>query len=103
MRLGVLVVVFVVFTAWSATVIAGHGFGGLFALIGRESWAAQMFVDLCISLTVAWSWLVPDARSRGINPWPYIGGTLVLGSIAVLAFLIHRTLRSREKGSAAAA
>ncbi len=90
MRLVSLIVLFVVFTGWSLSVVASQGFTGFLTLSAREPWAAQMLVDLTISLLVAWSWLRPDARARGINPWPYLLATLPLGSIAVLAYLIHR-------------
>jgi hypothetical protein len=96
MRLAALFAVFAVFTGWSLTVVDAEGFGGLFALVARERWAAQLTVDLSISLFVAWSWLRPEARSLGIPAWPYVIGTVALGSIAVLAFLIHREFARRS-------
>ncbi len=97
MRLVVLVAVFVVFTGWSCTIIATQGFWGLASVLSREPWSQQLFVDLSISLIVAWSWLRHDARARGIAAWPYIVGTLAVGSISVLAYLIHRELVGRRE------
>jgi hypothetical protein len=96
MRLAVLLVVFVAFTAWSLTVVAGQGFASLLSLVGREPWAAQLLVDLCLALVVAWSWLRHDARTRGITAWPYQVATVAVGSVAVLAYLIHRELAGRR-------
>jgi hypothetical protein len=96
MRLAVLLVVFVSFTAWTLTIVAGQGFAGLFSLLGREPWAAQLLVDLSLSLLVAWSWLRHDARARGIAAWPYLVATVAVGSVAVLAYLIHRELAGRR-------
>lgn len=96
MRLIILVVVFVAFTVWSSTVAFSHGLLGFLTLAAREPWAAQMLVDLFLSFFVAWSWLRHDAKERGIAAWPYIVGTLALGSIGTLAYLIHRELVGRR-------
>jgi hypothetical protein len=96
MRLAVLLVVFVAFTAWSVSILAGQGLGGLSMLLGREPWAAQLLVDLALALVVAWSWMRHDARARGIPAWPYMVATAAVGSVAVLAYLIHRELAGRR-------
>jgi hypothetical protein len=96
MRLTVLVVLFLAFTGWTLSVVASSGPIGFIPLLGREPWAAQMFVDLFIALFVAWSWLRHDAKARGIPAVPYFIGTLAFGSIAVLAYLIHRELVGRR-------
>lgn len=93
MRLAVLVVIFLAFTGWSLSVALGNGPIGFIPLAGREPWAAQMLVDLGLALFVAWSWLRHDAKAHGIAAWPYILGTLALGSIGVLTYLIHRELK----------
>jgi hypothetical protein len=95
MRLAALIAVFVAFTTWSLVIVAPEGLPGLLASL-RGPWGQQVFVDLCIAIVVAWAWLVPEARSRGINPWPYLLATAFTGCIAVLAFLIHRELVLRR-------
>lgn len=102
MRLAVLLAVFLGFTTWSLTIVAGQGLGGLVSLVGREPWAAQLLVDLSLSLLVAWSWLRHDARTRGLTAWPYMVATVAVGSVAVLAYLIHRELAGRRTAAAAA-
>ena len=96
MRLFGLIAALVAFTGWSLVIVAPEGLPGLFALLSDKPWGRQVFADLAISLTVGWAWLVPEARARGIAVWPYLIGTPLSGSIAVLAFLIHRELVLRR-------
>lgn len=103
MRLIVLVVVFVTFTVWSSTIAFSHGLLGFLTLAAKEPWAAQMLTDLGIALFVAWTWLRHEAKARGIPAWPYQVATVLLGSIGVLAFLIHREVAKRAGDGAEAA
>ena len=96
MRLVILVVVFIAFTAWSSSIAFSHGALGFVTLAGREPWAAQMLADLFLSFFVLWSFMRHDARARRIPAWPYIVATLTLGSIGTLAYLIHRELVGRR-------
>lgn len=102
MRLAFLVTLFLGFTGWSLTVAIANGPFGFLSLAAREPWHLQVLLDLAISLFVAWSWLRHDAKQRGIPAWPYQLGTVALGSIGVLAYLIHRELRAgaRQPGTA---
>ena len=96
MRLAALVAVLVAFTVWSLIIVAPEGLPGLLALLSDKPWGQQVFVDLCIALTVAWTWLVAEAKAHGIAAWPYLVATPFVGSIALLAFLIHRELKLRR-------
>lgn len=96
MRLVIVVVVFVAFSAWSGTIAVSHGLLGAFTLAAREPWAAQLFVDLFLSLFVLWSFMRHDAKERGIPALPYMLATAAVGSIGVFAYLIHRELVGRR-------
>jgi hypothetical protein len=99
MRLALAVTSFVLFTSWSLWVAATHGPLGFLPLASKEPWAAQMLVDLVISLALAMGWLVPDAKRSDISPWPYVALTLLVGSISPLAYLVHReTVRRVTRG-----
>lgn len=90
MRLAIALVVFVAFTGWSITVAIANGPTGFLSLAAREPWAMQMLLDLVISLIVATGWVRGDAKQRGL-PWlPYVVAAPILGSPAVLAYLVHR-------------
>lgn len=96
MRLPVLVVVFVAFLAFSVFVTVNDGYTGFIDLALRERWGLQVILDLCISLVVAWAWLRHDAKERGITAWPYQVATIFVGSLAVLAYLMHRELAGKR-------
>ncbi len=61
-----------------------------------QSWGgAQVFVDLVIVCVLACVWMVDDARSRGLNAWPFVLVTLVAGSFGPLSYLVVREWRAR--------
>mgnify|MGYP006920616387 CR=1 FL=1 len=63
--------------------------------LNRAFFSVNGFIG--IALFVAWSWLRHDARERGIPATPYRVASALLGSPAVLAYLIHRELRARRQ------
>lgn len=95
MRLIVPLVVFIPFTIFSVFITVDHGLWALVEAI-QSGWGLQVFLDLVISATISLAYIVPEARQRGINPWPYVIGAGVLGSIALLAYLIHRGVAERQ-------
>lgn len=97
MRLVGLVLAFVLFTGWSLTIVHSDGLSGLASLLSRERWSMQLLVDLVIASVVAWAWLRHDAREKGIAAWPYMLATAAVGSIGVLAYLVHRELVVRRR------
>ncbi len=94
-----LIAVFAAFTIYTAIVVIDHGYTGFIDLAMTGGWGAQVFIDLCIALTLFIIWMVPDARERGIPYAPYILAVLTTGSVGALAYLVHRTLK--EQGAAA--
>ncbi|MFW2387727.1 MAG: DUF2834 domain-containing protein, partial [Polyangiales bacterium] len=78
---------------YTAIVVANHGYTGFIDLALTGGWGAQVFIDLCIALTLFVFWMVPDARERGINPWIYFVAILTTGSVGALAYLVHRTVK----------
>ena len=89
-RLG-LVVILADFVALTAYAVYWHGFLAFFDLHAMNAIQVQIFIDLVIALSLFLTWMVRDARARGISPVPYILLTLTLGSIGALAYLIHRS------------
>ncbi len=55
-----------------------------------------MFVDLCISLTLAMLAITTDARSRGKASWPYWVLALLTGSIGPLIYWMLNPPGSRQ-------
>jgi hypothetical protein len=88
-----LIAVFAAFTIYSAIVVMNHGYTGFVELALAGGWGAQMFIDLVIALLLFTTWMISDARVRGIPAAPYVITILTLGSIGALAYLVHRTLK----------
>ena len=82
--------VFVPFLAYSLWVAATHGPLGWLTLAGRDPWALQLLLDLAIALFVVGGLVVRDAKARGRNPWPWVVGTALLGSIAPMIYALVR-------------
>ena len=92
-RLIVLILVFVASTGWSTLLTLEHGFWGFLEVPKAGGWSSQVFVDLCLALIMTLGGMRKDAREQGILFWPYAVGTVLLGSIAPLAYLVHRQAR----------
>jgi hypothetical protein len=86
--------VFVPFVVYSVWVAIQGGPLGFITLAGREPWAMQMLLDLCIALVFASGWMIADARRHGRAVWPFVVMTVALGSIGPLAYLLTRAPRS---------
>ena len=84
-------VALLVFGGWTALIVLEHGSTGFIDLALEFDWAAQLFVDLVIALTITMVWMVQDARKRGVAAWPYVVMTLFLGSIGPLLYLSLRS------------
>ena len=81
----VILVPFLVLTAYS---VAEVGYIGLFEYQLQSPAGWQVLIDLVIALLLVLTWLVPEARRAGHNPWPWVAATLCLGSIGPLLYLV---------------
>ena len=99
MRFIIPLVVFIPFTIFSVFVVADQG---LWALVEghKAGWGLQVFLDLVIAAVISLTYIVPEAKQRGINPWPYVALTPILGSIVLLAYLVHRAVVERRSAAA---
>ena len=87
--LGLLTVI-IAFGALSAKALADHGFWGIIAPHFQTFGAAQVLADLVILALLSCVWMVSDARTRGLNPWPFVVLTLAAGSFGPLFYLLRR-------------
>lgn len=86
----VLALVLAAFTAFSCWVTWQEGYWGFLHLARRELWGAQVLGDLGISLFLLLGYLRRDAAARKIPFWPLVVGTVFLGSIAPMTYLLVR-------------
>ena len=81
------VLILIPFALLTVYAVAEAGYVGLFEYQFASPAGWQVLVDLGIALLLMLFWLVPEARSKGRNPWPWVVATLFLGSIAPLLYL----------------
>lgn len=74
---------FAALTVWA---LMNGGISGILAF-HKSAGGWQVFTDLVIALLLLLSFLVPHARARGRNPWPWVAITLLLGSFGPLLYL----------------
>lgn len=82
-----MLVPFLLLTAYAVYQV---GFVGIFMYQTLSPAGWQVFFDLVIALVLVLTWLIPDARRLGRNPWPWVIGTLFTGVIAPLAYIVTR-------------
>ena len=79
-----LLIPFLVLTAYAVQQV---GYIGIFDYHRHSPAGWQVFVDLVIALVLVLTWLIPQAKKNGRNPWPWVALTLVAGSIGPLLYL----------------
>ena len=88
--------VLVAFTAFTLWVTEAYGLGGFFGWVFHNAATTQVFLDLCISLTLAMLAVTADARTRGTASWPYWVLALLTGSVGPLVYWALRATDARE-------
>lgn len=92
-----LVGVLVLFGGFSAWVMWQIGYSGIW-LAGVESMGSlQILLDLSVACSLIGIWIYQDAKSRGVNPYPWLVGTLLGGSLAPLLYLIIRAQKQSNR------
>lgn len=99
-RLIALIAVILAFGALTAQALMDAGYLGIF-LSPLESWAGtQVLFDLVIVCVLAILWMLNDAKTSGVNPWPFIVITLAAGSFGPLFYLVAREVKAGAKQAA---
>lgn len=101
-RLLLLLVVIGLFGVLSTFALMDVGYFGIIEPHFQTWGGAQVFIDLAILAILGCVWMVADARTSGINPWPFVIATLVAGSFGVLFYLVARELRVAARSPASA-
>lgn len=77
------------FTDFTAYAIYQDGLMGFWEAHQTNYCSAQISYDLVIGLLIGMVWMIKNAKSRSINPWPYALLTIFLGSIGPLCYLVR--------------
>lgn len=84
------------FLAWSLGAAWMEGPLGFWPEHTRHAWGNQIWFDLLLAAGVALAFLVPQARSLGMRPLPWVLAVACTGSIGLLA-MTARVLYLKEK------
>ena len=99
-RLVALLAVIAAFGALSAMALMEVGYIGVFEMHMQNYAGMQVLTDLVIVCVLAIIWMVRDAKTSGVNPWPFVVLTLVAGSFGPLFYLVAREVKSRAAQTA---
>jgi hypothetical protein len=100
MRLALLCLVLLGFSALTVHATLEHGYLGVFQAMGANAATRLGFVDLSLSLGLVLLWMRRDAGDRALPFWSYALVTLTLGVAGPLAYLIHRELQGAPAAAA---
>jgi drug/metabolite transporter (DMT)-like permease len=81
-------ILLVPFTVLTLYALAQVGYLGIFEYHRHSPAGWQVFADLVIALVLVLTWMVPEARRAGRNPWPWVVATVLLGSFGPLLYLV---------------
>ena len=90
------IVLLIPFTLLTLYALYTVGYVGVLShlLEGPAGW--QIFADLAIACLLVLSWIIPEARKAGRNPWPYVVLTFLMGSFGPLLYLVTGKSTRRE-------
>ncbi len=82
------IVLLIPLTIVSVLAMMEGGYMGIwyYQLASYAGW--QVLLDLVVALMLLFTWLIPDAKANGRNPWPWFALTLAAGSFGPLLYLI---------------
>lgn len=101
-RLLLLLGVIVLFSVLTALALMDVGYVGIIEPHFQSWGGGQVFADLVILAVLAVMWMFADARTSGINAWPFFILTLVGGSFGPLLYLVVREVRVGARNRATA-
>ena len=82
------IAILIPFTLLTLYAVSRVGYIGIFEYHLHSPAGWQVITDLVIALILVLTWLVPEARRAGRNPWPWVVLTLVAGSFGPLLYLV---------------
>jgi hypothetical protein len=90
MRTALLSLILLAFGAFSIYVMWDFGYLGIWRAGFANAAALQILLDLVITCLLISSWMIADARAKGLKAWPFVGITLAAGSFGPLLYLLYR-------------
>ena len=96
------IAILVPFTLLTVYAVKEVGYVGIFDYQLGSPAGLQVLVDLVIACLLIFTWMIPEARRNGTNPWPWVALTLALGSFGPLLYLVFAGRAERTPGDGVA-
>ncbi|MDM7860349.1 DUF2834 domain-containing protein [Alteromonas sp. ASW11-36] len=96
-RLILLLVTLALFGAYSGWLLLDVGYIAIWQAGFANPSSLQILIDLVIACLIITSWMIGDAKARGITVWPWIVAVLTTGTLAILVYLVVRELAKKPK------
>ncbi len=93
------IIVLIPFSLLTVYAVMEVGYLGIFDYHRHSPAGWQVFTDLVIALLLVFVWMIPDARARGRNPWPWVVATLLSGSFGPLLYLATEKKATETSGA----
>jgi len=93
MRSALLLAILAAFGLYSVAVMWQVGYLGIWQAGTTSPAALQILLDLVIACLLISSWMLADARARGLAAWPFVLITVAAGSFGPLLYLLYRDFR----------
>ena len=94
MRTLLLALILLAFGAYSIYVMWDFGYLGIWRAGFGNAATLQILLDLVITCLLISSWMIADARAKGLKAWPFVGITVAAGSFGPLLYLLYRERRA---------
>ena len=94
-RLILLTVTFALFGAYSLWLLLDVGYIAIWQAGFASASSFQILMDLVIACLIVSSWMIGDAKARGVTVWPWILAVVTTGTLAILVYLIVRELAKK--------
>lgn len=82
------IILLIPFLVLSAYAVQQVGYWGIFDYHRHSPAGWQVITDLVIAILLIFTWMIPEAKRTGRNPWPYVVISVFLGSIGPLLFMV---------------
>jgi len=83
------ILILIPFSILSIYAVMKVGYVGIFDYHRHSPAGWQVFTDLVIACVLLLALIVPEAKRRGINYWPFVIITLFLGSFGPLCYFVY--------------
>ena len=89
-RLILLIAILTLFGGYSLWLLLDVGYFAIWQAGFTSPSSLQILMDLVVACLIISSWMIGDARARGVMVWPWIVAVVATGTLAILLYLIVR-------------